>query len=327
MCIRDRLYFASHAAGGGAGGAGGAGDGGVDLAALMAKGAALLAVGYKKLASFESEGGGFEWFGASPGHEALTAYGVLQFRDMAEAAPALVDARMVERTTEWLLGRRASRQPPADGGDARAFARNPRSLDTFGAAPALVTDAYIVHALVAAGLGGRLAPEVAHLRATVAPREFDDPYVLALVAGTLYRLAALGDGGEDAAALRAEARALAERAAARQRAADGAVAGAATSITSSSGASLDAEATAVCVLAWLEEPAFFAPRVEAAMVWLAARCPRFGSTQATVLALKAIIAYDKYRASAAPEGVLVLRVDGAEAVSYTHLTLPTILLV
>ena len=31
----------------------------------------------------------------------------------------------------------------------------------------------------------------------------------------------------------------------------------------------------------LEEPAFFAPRVEAAMVCLAARCPRFGSTQAT----------------------------------------------
>ena len=35
-------------------------------------------------------------------------------------------------------------------------------------------------------------------------------------------------------------------------------------------------------------------------------------TSTAVLALKAIIAYDKYRASAAPEGALVLRVDGAE---------------
>ncbi len=35
-------------------------------------------------AGFEVAGGGFEWFGSAPAHEALTAYGALQFQDMAK---------------------------------------------------------------------------------------------------------------------------------------------------------------------------------------------------------------------------------------------------
>ena len=36
------------------------------------------------LAGFEVQGGGFDWFGSAPAHEALTAYGALQFQDMAK---------------------------------------------------------------------------------------------------------------------------------------------------------------------------------------------------------------------------------------------------
>jgi alpha-2-macroglobulin-like protein len=43
-----------------------------------------LARGYKRLESYESKTGGFEWFGASPGHEVLTAYGLMQFNEMKE---------------------------------------------------------------------------------------------------------------------------------------------------------------------------------------------------------------------------------------------------
>ena len=32
--------------------------------------------GYKKLISFETSSNGFEWFGAAPGHETLTGYGL-----------------------------------------------------------------------------------------------------------------------------------------------------------------------------------------------------------------------------------------------------------
>jgi TonB family protein len=38
--------------------------------------------GYKRLVSFETPEGGFDWFGKAPGNEALTAYGLLQFTQM-----------------------------------------------------------------------------------------------------------------------------------------------------------------------------------------------------------------------------------------------------
>ena len=57
--------------------------------------------GYKKLVSYESADGGFEWFGASPGHEALTAYGIAQFRDLEYVLPGVVDSAMMSRTKRW----------------------------------------------------------------------------------------------------------------------------------------------------------------------------------------------------------------------------------
>src|SRR5690606_14553989 len=43
---------------------------------------ALLDKGYKKLTSYETKEKGYEWFGGTPAHEALTAYGLMQFNDM-----------------------------------------------------------------------------------------------------------------------------------------------------------------------------------------------------------------------------------------------------
>ena len=47
---------------------------------------------------------GYEWFGADPGHEALTAYGLMQFTDMSQVRS--VDKDMLDRTRAWLLSRR-----------------------------------------------------------------------------------------------------------------------------------------------------------------------------------------------------------------------------
>ncbi|MBI2193832.1 MAG: hypothetical protein HYU36_17790 [Planctomycetes bacterium] len=44
----------------------------------------LLERGYARLTSFRCKGEGYEWFGHDPGHEALTAYGLMQFHDVAE---------------------------------------------------------------------------------------------------------------------------------------------------------------------------------------------------------------------------------------------------
>src|SRR5439155_11510383 len=136
--------------------------------------------GYKQLTSFEcltpegqSKRQGYEWFGgAAPPHEALTAYGLLQFRDMARVHP--VDPAMVERTRQYLLARRDGK-----GG----FQRNPRALDTFGRAPDHITNAYIVWALTEGNADEPLDNELAALHEQA--KTSKDPYFVALVGNSL----------------------------------------------------------------------------------------------------------------------------------------------
>jgi hypothetical protein len=47
-------------------------------------------------------GGGFEWFGRPPANICLTAYGILEFTDMARVQP--VDEAVTERARQWLYG-------------------------------------------------------------------------------------------------------------------------------------------------------------------------------------------------------------------------------
>jgi alpha-2-macroglobulin-like protein len=92
---------------------------------------------------------------------------------------------------------------------------------------------------------------------------------------------------------------------------DGSVSGAKTSITCSSGEALTIEASSIAVLAWLQDEEF-AANSRRAMDWIVTQCKngRFGSTQATVLALKAIIAYDMKTASPKASGTLQLTMNG-----------------
>ncbi|MDD3119301.1 MAG: alpha-2-macroglobulin family protein, partial [Victivallales bacterium] len=114
----------------------------------------LLDAGYQKLAGFECKQKGYEWFGGDPGHEALTAYGLMEFADMNKVMP--VDTAMVARTRQWLLQRRDDR-----GG----FKRNQKALDSFGRAPAPITNAYIVWALLESGeKPATLAREIAAVK-------------------------------------------------------------------------------------------------------------------------------------------------------------------
>lgn len=54
----------------------------IDDPKLEARATKLLDDGYKKLTAFETKENGYEWFGAAPAHEALTAYGLMEFVDM-----------------------------------------------------------------------------------------------------------------------------------------------------------------------------------------------------------------------------------------------------
>jgi hypothetical protein len=257
---------------------------GVDPA-IIEKTRGLLDASYKRLTGFETRTKGYEWFGADPGHEALTAYGLLQFTDMSQVRS--VDKEMLDRTRTWLLGRR-------DG--SGGFSLSSKSADSFGRAPVDTTNAYITWALIESGEKG-LAKEIAAVKASASSTQ--DSYIMALGGNVLH-------AADDPAG----ARQLMDKLV-RNQDASGAVKGAVTSITRSGGDALTIETTALSVLAWMREPAY-AANVEKGLRWIVEsnKNGRFGSTQSTILALRAIVAYDVAHARPKAPGRLVLLVDG-----------------
>jgi hypothetical protein len=264
---------------------------------LVRSARAMLERGYVKLTAFEVPAQvrrqGFEWFGQSPAHEALTAYGLMQFKDMATVTD--VDPMLIERTRSFLLSRRDGK-----GG----FTRNPLALDSFGRAPDDVTNAYIVWAVTEAGNGDDVDPELnaAADKAKVAT----DPYQRALVANALLNRGRITEG---VALLKELAAKLSP---------DGALRGAATSITGSGGQSLEIETTALAVLGFLKanHPADFAAATRSAVGWIGKRrggSGGFGATQSTILALKALIEYTRANKQTPEAGTLSLY-RGAELV-------------
>ncbi len=245
-----------------------------------------LDTGYKMLLSFWCPDKGYEWFGENPGHEALTAYGLLHFGDMSKVRQ--VDQNMIASTRAWLL-----KQKDGQGG----FSRKRRSLHSW-IEDKDCSNAYIVWALLESGQPAEeLKPELAALK--TAAEASQNSYVVALAANAMYLS---GD--------KTEASKLMERLAAKQKA-DGSVDGIKSTIVGSGGESLQVEGTSLATLAWLREPAY-AGRVEKSIKFLADSCKagRYGSTQATVLALRAIVTYDKQRARPKAPGKVRLYVDG-----------------
>jgi alpha-2-macroglobulin-like protein len=241
---------------------------------------------YKRLLTFECDSGGFEWFGRGDGHESLTAFGIMQFQDMAKVFP--VEQELLDRTRKWLDSRRND-----DGG----FHMNPRFLHSWGV-PQYVADAYIVWSLTESGTAD-LAQQIERLFKDAMER--DDPYYNSLVALSLFNT-----GRDD------DARRLLERMVKHQQD-DGSVTNARTTVVNSRGNALVIETSAVAVLAWLKDGRY-AGNVERTIQWLVSRSEdgRFGSTQSTVLALKAIMAYEDARSTPERDGQVVVLVNGVE---------------
>jgi hypothetical protein len=259
----------------------------------------LLARGYQKLTSFECpktatrSKQGYEWFGAPDGaHEALTAYGLLQFRDMARVYK--VDPAMLDRTRQYLLASRDGK-----GG----FRRNPTAIDSFGRAPQDVTNAYIVWSLTESGKDDDVTTELNALADQA--KDSKDPYFLGLVANSLLNR----DRAADAVALLKTAVTLQKP--------DGHLDAERTSITGSGGRDLQIETTALSVLGWLKanRPADFTLPIEKAVKWIGQQrggFGGFGSTQSTILALKALIAHARANKKTADAGELALSVGDVQ---------------
>lgn len=266
---------------------------GVADPALTRRARELMKKGYGRLTGYECPTKGYEWFGGNPGHEALTAYGLMQFRDMAEVYD--VDQEMIDRTAQWLLARRDGR-----GG----FQRNAKALDSFGRASQEITDAYIVWALSEAGQQD-IDKELAHVVAL--GEKSDDPYLVALAAAS-------AANAKDAAA----SKRLLEKLTKLQQD-DGHLVGTDGSITRSGGKSLEVETTALAALAWLNSPAFRS-QADRAVEWITANrqgSGSFGSTQATILALKALVTHAQAGSAKVTGGELILKRDGEQVATQT----------
>jgi hypothetical protein len=126
--------------------------------------------GYQRLLTFEVSSGGFSLFGGPPADVFLTAYGLMQFNDMAKVYP--VDEDVNKRAANWLL---AQQQP--DGtwltGDRRA------GRGSLGAT------AYVTWALIEAGYEDtqEVSRAIAAIRDAVLAEK--DAYNLALAANAL----------------------------------------------------------------------------------------------------------------------------------------------
>lgn len=246
--------------------------------------------GYKRLAGFEVTGGGFEWFGKAPAHEALTAYGLLQFAEIERTIPGLVDTAMVRRARDWMRSR-------SKGAETGRFDLSSKAIDSFGRAPEATTHAYILWAIMSGSTAGSSAGNDYrdHVdRAISHAKQSKDGYLLALTAAMCLSIP------DQDAQYYTQGIALAKRLENEYQGEDGSVSQAETTITQSRGVGLVTETTSLAAIAWMaaqenknSASGIFSGACARAVRFLLGRAtPRgFGTTQGTVLALRAIVTY------------------------------------
>ena len=251
----------------------------------------LIDRGYKRLTTFETPNKGYEWFGATPAHEGLTAYGLMQFSDM-KSVYGNVSQDMIDRTAKWLMSRK-----DGNGG----FLRESHAYHSFGQISEDVMNAYIVYGLAEAGytdIGKELNKSL-----DIAMKN-GDPYQLALVA------AAFSDLKDDARYKSVMMELM------KKKNADGSWTGTTHSITYSTGQSLTIETTSLALLAMLKNPGSYFNEMQATAKFIVGQRSgygEFGNTQGTILALKALTTYAKYNKHAPEGGTMEVYIDGVKA--------------
>lgn len=136
-----------------------------------------LHLGYQRLIGFEVPGGGFDWFGHPPANLVLTAYGLMEFEDMSKVCN--VDPKLIERTRNWLLAQRNSlgmwsSGPMIHDGLADSVLR--------GADPSLASTAYVAWAVFGSGQNASAAAITRDYLRTVNVNSITDPYLVAILA-------------------------------------------------------------------------------------------------------------------------------------------------
>jgi uncharacterized protein YfaS (alpha-2-macroglobulin family) len=261
---------------------------------VHAKAEGYIANGYQRLLTFEVPGGGFSWFGQAPANKILTAYGLMEFNDMAKVYD--VDPRLIARTQDWLASEQQS-----DGSwrpDTQFInegATNRYNSDT------LRITAYIAWALENTGYKAAAAERAEkYIEENLTAQA--DAYTLAVIANFAV------DYGKDSEFTQ---RAMELLLNARTTKDDQSWWSAEETGVYSTGASAAIETTGVAtqaLLKWGQSPtvarqalAFIASKKDATGAW--------GSTQATIVALRAMILGTEAKASDA-RGTIDIMLNG-----------------
>ncbi|RFM36940.1 TonB-dependent receptor plug domain-containing protein [Chitinophaga silvisoli] len=255
--------------------------------------------GYDRLIKFETAENGFEWFGRSPAHVALTAYGLLEFTAMKEFID--VDPNMLNRTEKFLLDHRDGK-----GG----FMPTPGGKEQFHGVPPELLNAYIVYALSQAGAGKNLQLEYASaLKGAINSNDGYQLSIMALAAYNLQQTADFNDLMNRLDKLFIDGK-LSSR----------------TSFVASLGVSLYVETMSLYAMALMREPAPRKARIAQIISYILSKKNEygFGSTQGTVQALSALTAYyNMEKTTATDSSTFTLNgniVKPGERISLNHLS-------
>lgn len=257
------------------------------VASVRDKALSYLEIGYERLVGYECTDGGFDWFGNSPAHEGLTAMGIMQFIDLKTVYDGVDDA-MVQRTVRWLMSRRDGK-----GG----WHKNEHYLHTW--ANGEVMDAYIVWALSEAGYAQNILPEIE--AATAAAHKSEDLYRMALTLLANQKAENTSRMQELATTIRSIL--------AKQKLDKLPIE---STVTSSAGISASVETIALLGLALMRMPDAQLDEVSPLMDYISQqRSPYgFGSTQATVLGLKALTAFAEFNRKPSEDGTIAVTING-----------------
>jgi hypothetical protein len=266
---------------------------------IQMKAESFVNIGYHRLLPFELPTGGFEWFGNPPAHKVLTAYGLMEFYDMAKVYP--IDESVIHRTQHWLV-----EQQEADGSwKPVEHWLETLSGEDFSRSVELNT-AYITWALAETGSRAEAVNKaIRYLKDHL--RQIDDAYALALAVNAM--VAADPDDKEAKELLRRlDGLKIEDKK-------TGTVHWEPKGKTAVHGGGNAAmiETTSL-ILYGMIKAGMYPATVNKGLAWISQQKDGFGtfqSTQATILAFKALLAAEEGRAPDV-EGNIVVSVAGRE---------------
>lgn len=264
---------------------------------VQMKAESYIALGYQRLLTFEASGGGFSLYGRPPASVMLTAKALLEFSDMAKVYP--VDPALIHRTRQWLL----TQQRP-DGTWNAAYAMDRVAS---GETDPLPLTAYVTWAILESGLkdDARITRAIAYIKEHAS--RATDGYTMAMVANALVAYDPNDSATRDALA-RLDALKVTDGEGVYYPTRVG-------SFTGAYGLYGNIETTGLAAYAFLRAKQYPESAQRALTYLVQKKDPHgtWGSTQATILALRALVQSAIEAGEAATEATVRVSFNGAPA--------------